>query len=298
MLLLTGGTGFIGREVLHILTRDKVPVRLLLRPQTSTPNLPQGKKIEAAIASLREPRGVRAALVGIERIIHLASCESYGNEQALDEIDVDGTRILLEAAADASVKRIISLSHLGADRSSAFPVLRGKALAEDHIQTGGVPYTILRAALTYGPRDHFSTVFFRMSRILPFLFPIPGEGDIVLQPLWVKDLATCIVWSLEQTDLMNQTINIGGPELLSTWTIAEMVLRASQRRRRVISVQPPLYRIWVSFFRQILRKPPIPKFFADYFAFSRTAGIDSIPQYFGLQPGRMEHKINYLNKML
>jgi NADH dehydrogenase len=263
-----------------------------------TPNLPLGEKIEVAVASLRDPRGVRAAFVGVQTVIHLASAESYGDERMLDEVDVEGTRILAEAAADAGVEHLITVSHLGADKSSAFPVLRGKALAEDHIQESSVPFTILRTALAFGAKDHFTTVLSRLSRVLPVIYLIPGEGDAVLQPLWIRDLASCIVWSLGRPEILNQTLNIGGSEMLSTASIIEMVLEASQRRRKLVSLQLPLYRIWISFIRQLLRDPPISKFFADYFALSRSAGLDSVPSYFGLQPSRMERKITFLGKIV
>src|SRR4030067_1030458 len=64
-----------------------------------------------------------------------------------------GTQTLAEAAADAGVKRILYVSHLGADRMSAFPVLKAKGIAEEYIRRGGGPHTILPSSIVLVPED-------------------------------------------------------------------------------------------------------------------------------------------------
>jgi uncharacterized protein YbjT (DUF2867 family) len=191
MILVTGATGFIGRVLVRQLTETGQRVRVLLRPSPHSPRLPKGVPVEVAVVALNDERGLRAALRGVDQVCHLASAVSQGRRGNLFTTDIEGTRTLAEVAASAGIKRFIYLSHLGADRASAFPVHKAKGIAEEHIRKSGVPHTIIRSSVVYGPEDHFTTSLARLIRGAPGFFPVPGDGRTLLQPLWVEDLVTC-----------------------------------------------------------------------------------------------------------
>ena len=109
-------------------------------------------------------------------IFHLAGAESQGSRANLLEVDMQGTENLAQAAADVGVKRFINVSHLGASRSSAYPVFKAKGIAEEHIRHSGMPYTILRSSMVYGPEDHFTTDLSRLLQMSPGIFFVPGGG--------------------------------------------------------------------------------------------------------------------------
>jgi len=227
MILVTGGTGFVGRSVLRHLSAAGFQVRTLLKPAQRSPRLPAGVSVDVALASLNDPRGIRAALVGVDSIVHLASAERTGNPAALQRTDVDGTRTLAEAGAQAGVRHLVYVSHLGANRESAYPVLRAKAQAEEHLHIAGVPHTILRSAVAFGPGDAFTTWMAMFLAAVPFVFPLPGDGSTTLQPIWVEDLATAIAWVLEDSSRPSGTLEIGGPEYL---TVAEVARTGPAKR--------------------------------------------------------------------
>jgi len=193
MILVTGGTGFIGRVLVRQLALANKEVRLLIRPSSQSLNLPRGVPIDVAICSLKDERGLRAAMKGVDTVYHLVGVESRGNRADLMKIDIEGTQAVAHAAADAGVDRLFYLSHLGSDRASAFPVLKAKAIAEHAVRTCGVSYTIIRSAVVYGANDHFTTGLGALMHALPGIFFLPGDGSTVLQPLWVEDLATSLV---------------------------------------------------------------------------------------------------------
>jgi NADH dehydrogenase len=118
-------------------------------------------------------------------------------------------------AADAGVKRFMYLSHIGADRGSAFPVLKAKAIAEESIRRSGLSHTIIRSALAYGLNDHFTNGLASILNAFPFIFIVPEDGRTLLQPIWVEDLVTCLVWALDNELTINQTYSVGGPEYLT-----------------------------------------------------------------------------------
>ena len=294
MLLVTGGTGFIGRSVLRHLSESGVPVRTLLRPSHRSPKLPRGVATEVALAALSDRRGLRAALVGVEAVIHLAGAERHGSPAELETTDVEGTRNLVEAAADAGVRRLIYVSHLGAARSSAYPLMRAKALAEESIRQSRVPHTILRSAVVFGPGDAFTTWLAMFLAAVPFVFPLPGDGSTALQPIWVEDLATAIAWVLEDPARPSETHEIGGPEYLTFLDVARMVMKATGHQRTTLPVPPPYLRAAARLLRSLMPAPPISPLWFDYLAVSRTTELGALPRFLGLQPARMETRLDYL----
>lgn len=293
-VLVTGATGFVGRRLLPRLEAAGFPVRVLLRPGPQSPTLPRGLPVEVALASLGDERGLRAAMVGVETVIHLASAEREGRADRLFTVDVQGTANVAAAAAEAGVGRLVYLSHLGADRSSAYPLLRAKALAEDAIRASGVPYTILRCGPLFGPEDRFTTALAMTVAILPGLCPLPAGGTTRLHPLWVEDLVTGLLWMLDDSAGLDETHAIGGPEFLSLREVVEVVMRAAGMTRLLVSVSPPYLRALLWLGQRLLPRPPLTTFALDYVAANRTAPLDSMPQVLGLQPSRLETRVEYL----
>ncbi len=296
MVLVTGGTGFLGRSVIRKLSQSDYQVRTLMRPSRRSPELPSGIPVEAAISSLVDKRGVRAAMVGVKSVVHLAGAERGGLEAGLRAVDVEGTRVLVEAARQAGVSRIVFVSHLGAEPSSAYPALRAKALAEDAIRKSGLPYTIIRSSLVYGEGDRFTTSLAMLLGISPGIFPIPGDGKTAIQPVWVDDLATCMAWSLEEESMVGKTYDVGGPEFLTLRQVVEMVMQAAGSRRWLLNTSPLYLRGITWALQRILPNPPLTTFWFDYLASSRTASLDSMPTIFGLKPSMMIDQLRYLGE--
>jgi len=296
MILVTGGTGFIGQALIRHLVEIGKPVRTLIKPSMRSPNLPRGVAIEAAVSSLKEERGLRAAMKDVDIVIHLAGAERLGSRSDLEGVDIEGTRTISMVAAQAGVKQFVYLSHLGADRSSAYPVLKAKGIAENLIIQSGVPYTIFRSAPIYGPGDQFTTSLARILRLSPFFFLLPGKGDSLLQPLWIGDLAFCISLALDTPDSVNRIYTIGGGEYYSFRNVVEMIMQASGHRRRIASIGPAYLRMIALWAENTFRRFPISLFWLDYLSIDRTCALDTLPRQFGLIPARFSQMLGYLER--
>jgi len=293
MILVTGGTGFIGRALVRQFVEAGHEVRTLIRPSPHSPRLPQGVPVEVAVVSLNDLRGLRAALRGVDHVYHLASGESRAQ---LFETDIEGTETLVQAAAGSGVQQIIYLSHLGADKASAFPTLRAKGLAEEHIRKSGVPYTILRSSNVFGSEDNFTTKIAHLMRIAPGFVFLPNRGETLLQPLWVEDLVTCLLWSLDDPNLENQTREIGGSEYFTLRQVFEIILSATGKKRLLLSASTPFLRALNIVLEASVPNYPISGFFLDYLATDRTCETDSLPRIFNLMPARFTYRLDYLDK--
>jgi NADH dehydrogenase len=294
MILVTGGTGFVGRALLRQLTASGQRVRTLIRPSPRTPNLPKGVPVDAAVVSLNDERGVRAAMQGVTTIYHLAGSEHQGARAPLMETDALGTFNIARAAEDAGVQRIFYLSHLGADRSSAFPLLKIKGIAEDHIRKSGVPFTIFRSAILFGAEDHFTTQLARTLSAFPAFF-MPRDGSTLIQPLWVDDLITCMLWSLDQPETINQMYEIGGSEHFTFRETLEMILQAMGSRRLIIPLGLPYLRALTVTLEAALPGFAFSSLWVDYLSLNRTCMVDTIPRTFGFFPARFAHKLDHVN---
>ena len=294
MILVTGGTGFIGKALVRNLVESGHSVRILIRPSPRSPDLPVGVGVEVAVSSLSDDRGLRAAMVGIDTIYHLAGVERRGAYANLMKVDIAGTQNIVTAASDARIKRIFFTSHLGADRASAYPVLKAKAIAEEYVRRSGIDYTILRSAIVYGPNDGFTTGLAGLVATVPFFYLIPGDGRNLLQPIWVEDLATCLVWALDDEKTKNETYEIGGPEYLMFNQVLENVMQAIGAERTIIHTRPPYVRGITVALEALFPGLPVSVYWLDYLATNRTCGLDTIPRVFHLMPARMTQRLGYL----
>jgi len=294
MILVTGGTGFIGQTLIRQLVTLGKPVRTLLKPSPVSPNLPRGVSVEAAVSSFKDGRSLRAAMKGVDVIFHLAGSERLSSRADLTGTDVEGTQLLVRAAADAGVERIFFVSHLGADRASAFAVLKAKALAEGFIVNSGLEYTIFRSAVVYGPGDQFTTSLARLLRMSPGFFLLPGDGSALIQPLWIEDLVTCMILSLEENIARNQILSLGGGEYLSFNQVVAIIQAALEIRRKLFNLPPPYLRILALFMEQVMPQFPVSIFWLDYLAADRTTALDTLPRMFGVIPARFHQQLDYL----
>jgi dihydroflavonol-4-reductase len=114
MILVTGGTGFIGQALIRQLISSGYEVRSLIKPSKKTPNLPRGVQVEVVVASLMDLRGIRAAMKDVQTVIHLVTGENKGSKTDLLKVDIESTKAISTAAAETGVDRIIYLSHLDA----------------------------------------------------------------------------------------------------------------------------------------------------------------------------------------
>ena len=239
MLLIIGGTGYVGGYILEALD-GKMPnkqVRVMSRDKASLEKLAaQGyDTVEGNVTSLDE---TRKAMQGVDTVIHLTAIirEVPSKGQTYDAVMGKGTENMVEAAKDAGVKRIIFMSALGAENMST-GYYKNKIRGEKAVKNSGIPYVILRPSFQIGPGGEFVGLLKQLT-MLPVV-PVLGPGNYPVQPVYVRDLARYVVQALDDPRYTNQTFEVGGPETFEYNKMLEQTLSA--RSKKGLLFHAPLF---------------------------------------------------------
>ena len=287
MILVTGATGFIGRHLVGRLLALNYPVRCLI-PEHKLDHLLWERAPEIVVGSILDEEALFRAATGAHVIIHLENAQWWGRPRDLERVELTGTRSLITAARAARVGRIITLSHLGASPAAAYPLLRYKGLVEDAIRASGLAYTIIRCGLVFGEDDAFVNHIVMQLTASPLVFLMPGQGEVVLHPIYIDDVVAALIGSLEALDTVDKVIEIGGPEYITLEDLIRTVMRVSGVSRTVIGVPPYLLRWLTAIYGRVLPRSLITAQWLDILAANRTARLGNIFQYYGIHPRRFE----------
>jgi NADH dehydrogenase len=152
----------------------------------------------------------------------------------------------------------------------------------------------VRSSIVYGPEDHFTTNLASLLRRTPIFFPLLGDGQTRIQPLWVEDLVTCLVWAMENPETLNKTYDVGGSEYFTLRQTLETIMDVTGKRRMLVSTPQPLLRAMIVTLETSIRWFPVSSFWIDYYAVHRTCPVDNLPRSFGLMPARFTYRLDYL----
>jgi uncharacterized protein YbjT (DUF2867 family) len=217
LVLVTGGTGQLGREVVPLLVSGGHEVRLLSRQDR--PPRPDG--VEAVRGDVLTGDGLERAVSGVDVVVHCATSPFRRTRRT----EVDGTRQLTAAAAAGRRPHFLYMSIVGVDRHP-LPYYKAKRVAEMEVEAAGLPHTILRATQFHSLLDGFLT---RLAR-LPV---VPVPRGVRFQPVDAGEVAARLV-ALVGAGPSGQVADMGGPEVRTFDDLARAWLRARGRTRRVV----------------------------------------------------------------
>jgi uncharacterized protein YbjT (DUF2867 family) len=242
LILVTGGTGFVGGHVVHELRGRDLPVRCLVR------DLRRGAKVagwgcELAEGDVTDPASLRRAAAGVDTIIHLVAIRQGSREQ-FRRIMVQGTRDLLAAANDAGVQRFVYMSALGTSEETKdlVPYYGAKWENELQVKGSGTPYVIFRPSFVFGPDGGILPTFVKLAKLTP-VTPIIGSGRQRIQPIWADDLAKYFAEALARDDVTGHIFELGGPEAISWNEFWERLKRVRGIRRPSLHVPVGLMKV-------------------------------------------------------
>ncbi len=240
-VLVTGGTGFVGRNVVAKLRAGGWRVRVLARGIPAESSTDQGVRFYKGDAL--EPSSVRAAAEGCAAIIHLIGIIRETRTQSFQQAHVQATANAVRAAIALAVPRYIQMSALGTRENAASQYHKTKWEAEQLVRSSSLCWTIFRPGLIHGPGGEFTSMVMQWhaGKIPPYFFmPFFGGGfwgqhaRTRVQPILVGDLADLLVRAINTSAAQHQTYELGGPEAMTWPAMLEIFNSALPGPRRLI----------------------------------------------------------------
>ena len=264
MIVVTGGTGFVGREISRQLACQGVPVRAVAR-QAPTAPLPAG--VSFFPADVTRAISLREAMEGAKAVIHCVGIIRETGAATFDRIHRHATAETVAAAHRARVPRFILISALGARSTSSSRYQRSKAAAEEIVRQSGLAHTILRPSVVYGPGDqftHFLAAWMRppLAWLTGGFLGIPGGGSVNLCPASVGEVAEAVVRSLGQERALGRAFDLAGPSI-SMKDLALAIARAMGRQPTWVEQPPDVFLamapwLWLTASKPVLHPVPLP----------------------------------------
>jgi NADH dehydrogenase len=262
MILLTGGTGYVGSHLLARLRGRGEPVRVLVRNQAENQHLATGN-VGLAIGDVTNPESLHEAMKGVDTVVHLVGIirERPGGI-TFERINYGGTVNVVEAAKAAGVKRLLHQSALEAHADPALPYFDTKYRAEQYVQQSGLQYAILRPSVIFGEGDEFVNKLADLVR-KPLLFlpapviPVVGDGRTPFSPIWVGDFVDAAVALLDRPGLDGQIYELGGPRTLTYEQMLDTIMDVVGIRRAKVHMPVGLMKVPVTIMDKTLPNPPV-----------------------------------------
>ena len=280
-ILLLGSTGFVGRGVAHKILDAGHQLRVLVRdPLKAAAFKVRGAQV--VVGDALDPQAVTGAAQGIEHIISLVAVRR-NRPQSYLAVNVDGARMVGQAAIAAGVRSVVLVSAIGAKLDPHFKYFTSRWMGEQELAKTGVAGTILRFSFILAEEGGILNDFER-ALVGPFAI-IPGSGQAKLQPILREDAARCIVETVGRPELLGHIIELGGPEVVTYETIFDWFLHARGIKKTKLKLPVPLLAIPATAMEAVSTNPPIT---ADEVrmiqADNLAAGIDSVSSQFGWRP--------------
>jgi len=282
MILVTGGTGFVGSNLIRRMRKDGIAVRALVRSAARAAWL-RDLGVEVVAGDISDPASLETAAAGMERVVHLVGIIQEASGSTFRSVHIEGTGHVLEAAKRAGVKQFFFQSALGTRENAKSAYHRSKWEAEQLVKAGGLPYTILRPSLIYGAGDQFTVRMSEMIRLSPVL-PVIGSGRSKVQPIFIDDVAGCIVKAVTSDSFLGRTFEIGGPEQLTYEEVTKAIAGAMGIRRPTVHMPMLFMRTIAKAAETVMAKPPVTTDQLVMLQEDNVCGMRDIREAFGIEP--------------
>jgi NADH dehydrogenase len=230
---VTGAFGFTGRYIAQRLINAGKRVRALIG--RNRPN-PFGDRIEVARLQFDDFQALVDSLKGVD-VLYNTYWVRFNYGETTFERAVQNSQMLIRAAEEAGVSRLVHISITNPSEDSPLPYFRGKALVERAIRNSSLSYGIIRPTVLFGEGDILLNNIAYFLRRFP-IFIVPGKGDYRLQPVYVDDVAALAVEAGERMD--NFALDAVGPEVFTFAELVRLIRDAVGSKAKIVHAPPSL----------------------------------------------------------
>jgi uncharacterized protein YbjT (DUF2867 family) len=288
--LILGGTGFVGRSICEKLVERSGGADGRLR--IATRRFPRARHlqllptVEIACGDMHDEAVLARMLRDTDAVINLTGI-LHGSEAEFERVHVRLPARLGAACKAAGVRRIVHISALGAAPDAPSRYQRSKARGEEALKVAGLDLTILRPSVIFGERDRFLNLFATLQSIFPVM-PL-ASAAARFQPVWVDDVASAVVRSLDDPTTIGTTIECCGPRIYSLQELVRSAGEWSGAPRPVLPLPAAIGRLQALFMELLPGKPLMSRDNIDSMRVANVAG-GKLPglERLGIEPAPLE----------
>ncbi len=286
-----GGSGFVGRHIVHLLAAQGRRVRVPTRNRERAKELIVLPTVDVVQAEVHDDEKLRQMLKGMDAAINLVGILHEERSGDFRQVHVELPLRVARMCASLGVKRMLHMSALNADANGPSSYLRSKGEAEAALRQTAqeLALSIFRPSVIFGREDNFLNLFAKLLKYFPLLFL--GSPQARFQPVFVEDVAHAFVLSLDKLDTFGKSYDLCGPKVYTLRNLVDYAAQLTGRRRSIIDLGDRLsyLQAWaMEFLPEILRKE-LPLTRDNYYSMKvdSVCGCD-FPEIFGFKPTALE----------
>lgn len=285
-MCVLGGSGFVGSSIVAKLDQDGYAVTVLTRRRESAKHLFLLPNVTVVECNVMDDQALKAALSGADAVVNLIGILHQSGRTSFDAMHHQLPSRLAKICEATGIKRLIQMSSLQADRNAPSEYLRSKAAGEAALLAFAqkLNITIFRPSIIFGRGDSFINLFATLIKFLPVV--LLAKPNAKFQPVWVEDVASCFVASIQNTQTYGQVYELAGPRVYSFRELVQQVMTTLKVKRPIIGLCDKLSYAQ-AFMMELL---PVKLMSRDNV---RSMEVDSVssqpfPPIFGVVPASME----------
>ena len=281
-----GGSGFVGSAIVAKLDAAGYQVKVLTRRREAAKHLFLLPNVQVEECNVLDYQALNATLRGTHAVINLIGILHQSHRLTFNTMHHQLPAQLAKICADLDIKRLVHMSSLGAEKDAPSQYLRSKAAGEASLLAlhDKLNITIFKPSIIFGRDDSFINLFASLIKLMPAI--MLAKPNAKFQPVWVEDVASCFVASLENTDTYGESYELAGPTVYTFRTLIQAVMNTLHIKRPIIGLSDKLSYVQ-AFMMELL---PIKLMSRDNV---RSMEVDSVsaapfPSIFGITPTALE----------
>lgn len=290
-VFVTGGTGFVGSGIVASLNNARLTLLVRSPEDASTP-------ADATVVQgdVTDPASLAGMLDGFETVIHLVGIIEEQGAATFDSIIRKGTENVVAEAKHAGVRHFIHMSALGAKNDPEYGYHTAKWKAEEVVKASGIPYTIFRPSVIFGPDDGFINTLAGLVRAAPVV-PVVGSGQSRFQPVSLHDVADAFARAVADPETTTgQTYELGGARAYTYEEMLDVIGDEMGKKRPKVHVPVGLMKLVVKASGPLPKKlrPPVTREQLKMLALDNSTPSSATERLIGRKPVALEDGIAYV----
>lgn len=278
-----GGSGFVGRHVVHLLAAQGCDVRVPTRNRERAKHLILLPTVDVLDANVHAETELAALTRGVDAVINLVGVlHDARGSRGFEQAHVALTRKVIAACQANGVRRYVHMSALGADSNGPSKYQRTKGAAEALVRASNLDWTLFRPSVIFGRDDSFLNLFAMLLKLAPVMFL--ASPNARFQPVFVEDVARAFVRSLADLAAYGKSYDLCGPRVYTLRELVELVGAITGRRRPIVGLNDVLSYLQ-AFALELL---PVKLMTRDNYYSMQVDSVSSQPFPFGIQPAAIE----------